>query len=169
MPNKQCFAKLDSLSSKPKKPFNSANEIINDFENDERTKYLFAEKNMKIIIREWVDLNEIEFRCFIKNKKLRGISSEGIISFVNICKINNLVEKIIHYTEYEDCCIDMTFYCNELLVIKINTPLWLFSTSGYFYLDDENEKNILLGDYYLGYPVLKYSEHNIIHFNDLIQ
>jgi hypothetical protein len=158
LPNKECFARLDTLSSKPSSSYKNSCEIIFDFENSNRTRDYFTE-NMNIIIREYVCMNNIEFRCFIHNKKLRAISSEGKIK--NIEEVKKLVDKITFYTEYDSYCIDMTYVDNNLMVIEINTPVWLFACSGLFRLDEAYDLELLVGDYnpdIICYPEIRYKE-----------
>jgi hypothetical protein len=158
LPNKECFARLDTLSSKPNCSYKNSFEIIRDFKHSDRTRDYFTEE-MKVIIREYLPLKDIEWRCFIHNKKLRAISSEGKLRTIDIAEIQLLVDKITFYTEYDSYCVDMTFHNNKIMVIEINTPVWLFGSSGLFYLDEPADAYILLGDYIpdvLTYPVIKY-------------
>ena len=53
LPNKECFARLDTLSSKPKSSYKNANEIINDFTISHRTSDYFT-KDMNIIYKRMV-------------------------------------------------------------------------------------------------------------------
>jgi len=159
LPEKQCFARLDTLSTKPLVPYKNSREIVCDFETSARTNAYFT-KDMKVIIREYLILNGIEFRCFIHNKTLRAISSEGDF---NLKEIETLINKITFYTEYDSYCIDFTYYQNKLMVIEINTPVWLFACSGLFDLDLPSDCEILFGNYMpdiINYPVIKKNDLN---------
>lgn len=114
---------------------------------------------MKVVIREYLKLDNIEFRCFIHNKKLRAISSEEKIS--NIEEIENVISKITHYMEYDDYCVDFTYYNGKLMLIEINTPVYLFATSGLFDLTNPYDYEILLGKIVpeINYPILRFSEN----------
>lgn len=160
LPNCECFARLDTLSTKPKTSYKNATEIINDFISSNRTSEYFT-KNMNIIIREYINLNNIEFRCFVHNKKLRAISSEGNLK--NIDEIKSLVDKITFYTDYDSYCLDLTYHNDKLMVIEVNTPVWLFATSGLFCLDEPCDLHMLVGDYIpdvISYPVIKINNTN---------
>lgn len=162
LPNKQCFARLDTLSSKPTAPYKNSNQIIDDLKMSSRTKDYFTE-SMPVIIREYLDLTGFEFRCFVHGKKLRAISSEGNLTNTNIEEIKVLVDKITFYTDYDSYCIDLTYYQDKLMVIEINTPVWLFATSGLFCLDEPCDLSILLGQYnpdILTYPIVRVCVHN---------
>ena len=149
LPNSECFAKLDTLSTKPTSSYKKAIDIINDFKSSHRTKDYFT-KDMQIIIRKYVEITNIEFRCFVHQKKIRAISSEG--NLINIEKIIKLVDQVTFYLEYESYTIDLTYHNDMLMIIEINTPVWLFSTSGLFCLDEPSDYHILLGEYIQDYP-----------------
>lgn len=157
LPGKKCFARLDTLSSKPNFPYYSSTEIIQDLQRSERTKPYFA-KNMPIIIREYLDLHSFEFRCFVHDKKLRGISTED---HINISKIEEIIQTINHITfisDYDSYCADFTYYDGKLMLIEINTPVWLFACSGLFCLELPYDVEILMGTYMpdiINYPVIK--------------
>lgn len=128
LPNKQCFARLDTLSSKPLGSYKNSQEIEADLKKSYRTK-------------DYVEL-DFEFRCFIHEKKLRAISSEQTLTNTNIEEIKVLVDRITFFTEYESYCVDLTYYKKKLMVIEINTPVWLFATSGLFCLDEPADFNL---------------------------
>jgi hypothetical protein len=161
MPNKNCFARLDTLSSKPKKPYKNSLEIILDLSKTPRTSQYFT-KEMKIIIREYLDFDldsktncNIEFRCFVHNKQLRGISSEGEIKDLN--EVIENINKITFYTDYDSYCADFTYYNNKLILIEINTPVWLFGCSSLFSLDEPFDLEVLTGKYIpeiISYPII---------------
>lgn len=101
-------------------------------------------------------MENFEFRCFIHHNKLRAISSEFNIE--NLVEIINMVDNITHICEYEDYCIDFTYHLNKLMIIEINTPVWLFTCSGLFCLDEVFDVEILVGEYIpdiINYPILK--------------
>lgn len=157
LPNKQCFAKLDTISSKPTVPYTCADEIKNDFIQSLRTRDYFT-PSMKIIIREWVPFDSFEFRCFIHDKRFRAISSEGQLTFAQLQEITKYINELTFYTEYDAYCADMTYYRGTLTLIEINTPVWLFATSGAFSLDEPYDYELLLGEYIpdiLSYPVVR--------------
>lgn len=158
LPEGVCFARLDTLSSKPKNPYNNSEEIVKDLRNSVRTSQYFT-PDMPIIIREYVILKNIEFRCFIHNKKLRAISSEGRL--YNIDEIIKTINNITFLTEYDSYCIDFTYHNDKLMLIEINTPVWLFACSGLFCLDIPYDVEILMGKYMpdiLNYPIIRHNE-----------
>lgn len=160
LPGKHCFARLDTLSSKPTNAYNNSIDIIDDFIKSERTSHYFT-KDMPVVIREYLLLKEIEFRCFIHDKKLRAISSEGALR--NIEEIQSIVDKITFLTDYDSYCVDFTYYDNKLMLIEINTPVWLFATSGLFCLDLPYDQEVLLGEYkpdILNYPIIRICDDN---------
>jgi len=160
LPNNQCFARLDSCSSKPINPYKSYDEIYQSLQCCDRTRNNCY--NQKLIIRHWLyNLGE-EFRCFIHDNNLRAIStlSNNVKKLVlqHLEKIKETVKQIIFLCDYNDCTIDFCFYNDELLLIEINTPVYLCATSGKFDLDVVSDYEILLGDYIpdiINYPVIK--------------
>lgn len=160
LPGSKCFARLDTLSSKPTSPYYNSDEIIQDFQQSVRTNPYF-DQNMPIIIREYLDLNSFEFRCFIHDKKLRGISTECKI--LNIEEIIQTINHITFITDYDSYCVDFTYYNGKLMLIEINTPLWLFACSGLFCLELPYDVEILMGKYIpdiINYPVIKIQIEN---------
>jgi hypothetical protein len=168
--NKQCFGRLDSVSSKPTSPYKNANEIMESLYRSSRT-YNMIKQDTKLIIREWIPNIENEFRCFIHNGKLRGITCEYKENIdIYIEEIKNTVKNIIHYTDYHDCSIDFGFVddnnanvignknCKKLMLIEINTPVYLCASSGNFDLNLPSDYEVLLGRYIpdiITYPVIK--------------
>lgn len=153
LPNKKCFARLDTCSSKPTFPFYNSREIINHLTSSDRTRE-YCNTNMKIIIREWTNIDG-EFRCYFCERKLRAINgttelSDNLLTFVN---------NIRYYSEYDDCCIDFGYtHDDKLIVIEINTPVYLCGTSGNFDLMVPYDREILLGKYnpnVINYPVMR--------------
>lgn len=157
LPESKCFARLDTLSSKPTSPYYSSTEIIQDLQRSERTK-LYFQQNMPIIIREYLDLHSFEFRCFVHDKKLRGISSEDHIHISKIKEIIQTINYITFIAEYDSYCADFTYHDGKLMLIEINTPVWLFACSGLFCLELVYDVEILMGKYIpdiINYPVIK--------------
>lgn len=155
LPGKCCFARLDHASAKPKKPYFTSQEIIESFQKSDRCSSYFT-NDMPVIIREYLILSSEEFRCFVHDKKFRAISTESEIP--DIDKVRRLVDKLTFYSEYESYCADFTFYNGELMLIEINTPVWLFATSGLFDLDVPYDREILCGEYQgelIDYPVVR--------------
>jgi hypothetical protein len=70
MPNRECFARLDSLSSKPIISYRSSSDIISDIYSNDRTSDQIG-VDTKIIIREWIHNLTNEFRCYVYDGKLR--------------------------------------------------------------------------------------------------
>ena len=72
-PNEEVFARLDTLSAKPTKPYKNINNILKDMRKSERTKNTLQDINHNMILREWIDLkNYYELRCFIEEKKIKS-------------------------------------------------------------------------------------------------
>jgi hypothetical protein len=155
LPGKCCFARLDILSSKPTSPYFHSEDIISDFSRSSRTAPYFTEE-MPIVIREYVLLTNIEFRCFVHGRKLRAISTEGPLR--NMEEIVRRVNSITFLTDYDDYCVDFTYHADKLMLIEINTPVWLFACSGLFCLDIPYDVEILMGEYMpdiLNYPIVR--------------
>ena len=162
LPGTRCFARLDTLSSKPNSPYYNATQIIEDFRNSERTKKFFNE-DMLIIIREWVDMRSFEFRCFVQDGILRGISTEAKIEDDQLAMIKKAINAITHYSEFECYCADFSFYEDgRLMFIEINTPVWLFACSGLFCLGLPYDAEILMGELKEGviYPNIRIKPKN---------
>lgn len=158
----RCFARLDTLSSKPTSPYYNSTEIIQDLRQSERTRPYFVE-NMPIIIREYLDLHSFEFRCFVHDKKLRGISTEKHIPISKIKEIIQTINRITFIAEYDSYCADFTYHDGKLMLIEINTPVWLFACSGLFCLELPYDVEILMGRYMpdiINYPVIKIQTEN---------
>jgi hypothetical protein len=165
--NSQVFARTDSCSSKPSNPFYSADEIINSLKFSDRTNNFINDSKSIVVLREYISniSDYYEFRCFVHDGKLRGISSaqpinckfkiEKILS--NIIK---LINNIIFYTEYDMCTIDIAInqFDQDIIIIEINTPVWLCATSGLFDLTNNYDYEVLLGTYkpdIIEYPIIK--------------
>jgi hypothetical protein len=159
MENKECFARLDSLSTKPLVPYRSTYEIEKDIYSCSRT-YNEINNNTKLIIREWVVFKN-EFRCFIHGGEIRAINTENNeIVEKYLANIKDMVNKIIKLTDYYDCVIDFGFIEDELTLVEINSPVYLASTSGNFDLTLPYDYELLLGDYnkeIFNYPVIRSS------------
>jgi hypothetical protein len=173
--NSQVFARTDSCSSKPSEPFYSAEDIIISLKSSDRTNSLILDPNCILVLREYItDISDYyEFRCFVHDGKCRGITSAQPINCdfkLTQTMLNNiisLINKIIFYTEYDMCTIDIAIHKydinRDILTIEINTPVWLCATSGLFDLLNPYDYDILLGSYkpdIVKYPVLK------IDYND---
>lgn len=157
LPGSRCFARLDTLSAKPSAPYYNSTEIVKDFRRSDRTKQYFVE-DMPIIIREYLVLQSFEFRCFIHDKMLRGISSEEFLSTINVQEIIKTINRLTFLTDYDSYCADFTYYQGKLMLIEINTPVWLFACSGLFSLELPYDVEILMGAYMpdiINYPVIK--------------
>jgi hypothetical protein len=147
LPGKKAFARLDSCSSKETNPFLNAQEIFDSFRSSERTNQYLYEINHILVIREWVDLtNYDEIRCFVYQSKLRGISSSKSFTKRQIHQLSHIVDEIICATEYDSCSIDLCINDDDVILIEINSPVWLFATSGYFDLTDPFDYEVLLGE-----------------------
>ncbi len=161
------FARTDSCSSKPSKPFKTVKEILESLKNSDRTSEFIKDPNCIIVLREYIeDITEkYEFRCFVHGSDFRAISSsqpiESNFPVKNLIpKIVDLIKKIIFYTEYDMCVIDIAIDRStyEIIVIEINTPVWLCATSGLFDLTIPYDHEVLLGKYnpeIINYPVVK--------------
>jgi hypothetical protein len=173
--NSQVFARTDSCSSKPNKPFYSADEIIISLRSSDRTNSLILDPKCILVLREYItDISDYyEFRCFIHDGKCRGISSSQPINIdfkltqPIINDITSLINKIVFYTEYDMCTIDIAIHKYEhdrdILTIEINTPVWLCATSGLFDLLNPYDYDILLGSYkpdIVNYPILRIDYSN---------
>lgn len=158
MPNQHCFARLDMASSKPKAPYTSAKDILESFQQSDRCRPFLGSK---VILREYKTLTGGEFRCFIHNKTFRAITSELPLSPEVIKEVQDTVDKITFYTDYTSYCVDFTFDhdCDDrLMMIEINTPVWLFATSGLYDLEEGYDYSVLLGEYQpdlIRYPVIR--------------
>jgi hypothetical protein len=165
LPTNECFARLDSCSTKPEKAYKSSLEIVNDIYKNSRT-FNEIENSTKIIIREWVYGITNEFRCYVHDSKLRGISCEKSTHrrriTENIVIINQNVNKITKITEFDDYTVDFGFDSpDNLIMIEINSPVYLAATSGNFDLIIPGDYEILLGDYIpdiINYPIIKCNE-----------
>lgn len=148
-----CFARLDTCSSKPTKPFYNIEEIYDHLINSDRTRYFMEDIDMKLIIREWMWNITCEFRCYVYDKKLRAISTTSQINKKddkkkieeNFGEINRIIEIIIKEC-YDDCTVDLCFSDEKLMLIEINTPVYLCATSGNFDLTIPADFEILLGE-----------------------
>lgn len=74
MKNCECFARLDSLSSKPLTSYKSSKQILKCILKSDRTQKYMSNSNTTLILREYLHNLGNEFRCYIHHKKLRGIS-----------------------------------------------------------------------------------------------
>jgi hypothetical protein len=165
LPNKECFARLDSCSTKPEKAYKNSTEIVTDIYRNSRT-FNEIEITTKVIIREWIYGITNEFRCYVLDTKLRGISCNSFkhqtMIMENIKIIEQSVSKITKLTENDDYSVDFGFDSEStLMMIEINSPVYLAATSGNFDLSVPGDYEILLGDYMVdivSYPVIKSNE-----------
>lgn len=148
----ECFARMESCSAKPLGPYTSIAEILSSLSTSDRTREDFI-KGGDIVIREYLNIKD-EFRCFVHDKVLRGITYAP----KNIKKHIKEIKEIIKRFDYDDFVIDFGF-APELIVIEINTPVYLCATSGDFNLDSPYDYEVLLGDYkpdIINYPVIRF-------------
>jgi hypothetical protein len=165
--NNHCFARLDTCSSKPESPFNNHNEIITSLSSSSRTNIYLHNLEHKLILRTYIENIEKDYysaRCFIHNQSLRGISGPYFVDNIPEKKlkyeIELFVKKIIEATEYNCCTIDILVpktYKNDFIVIEINSPTWLFATSGIFDLSIPYDISLLFEDKieYIEYPEMR--------------
>lgn len=157
----QCFARLDPCSSKPTAPFTSAREVQEHIEQSEQTNQLLGKPSIPLILRKWYPNLGGEFRCFVHDSQLRAISSEEHLSAGTIEAVQEALAKITHCCEYANYCADFTLIGGQLHLIEINTPVWLFATSGLFDLSVVADREILVGEYIpdiISYPVVRCQE-----------
>lgn len=165
MKNKECFARFDSVSSKPIQPFKSAAEIWSSFTISDRCRHYLNDGTNAVILREYIYDLPGEFSCFIHDRKLRAISSTVHIEKSHLAEIISTVNLLTHYTEYDSYTADFVLMNQavgrSLMLIEINSPVWLFATSGEFDLDVVADYTILLGEYpyIIEYPVLRYTDN----------
>jgi len=153
LPGGHCFARLDTCSSKPDKPFHTANEILSHLISSTRTQFIVhAEPQHRLIIREWIsdiDVRFCEIRCYITDGVFRGISGGNPATMHRFLRdITTLVTKIVQDADYPDCVIDLLLprRCTDSIqLVEINTPVWLFATSGVFDITLPEDIAILCG------------------------
>lgn len=177
--NTKVFVRVDRMSAKTYKGYNKFEEAYNDLIKSEKTREYVFSKLSNYIFREYISNIEdmIELRCFVFQKRLRGISF-GIdfeTKFKNIdlfkIMVRTFVNKITFSTELEDSTIDLCIDKNQisnlfnnisinldsLTLIEINTPVYLLATSRLFELDLPSHKSIFVGEYQpdiISYPVI---------------
>lgn len=165
----KCFARLDRCSAKPEFSYSNSKEIIEDLKRSDRTNEYYK-KGMDIVIREWLPNILCEFRCFVFDDKLRGISvgnDDTDLQWNDKVKekldmIKSIILIISRDCQYEDFTADFCFNINKnqeivLTLIEINTPVYLCASSGKFDLEQGYDYNVLLGDYdkdLIDYPVI---------------
>jgi D123 len=167
-PNSCVFARTDSCSSKPDCSFSNVESILDSLSCSERTKDIIKSPNCKIILRNYIqNIGEYyEFRCFVHSKKFRAMTSSQPIKYSfkftpkMLIEIYELIDKVVFYTDYEMCSIDIIIHqkTKEIMVLEINTPVWLCATSGLFDLTVPFDYNVLLGEYnpdVISYPVIR--------------
>lgn len=186
------FVRLDAASSKSIVCHSTAATIIPDLLLSDRTAPTIRQAingdvnalESKLIIRNFMpDIAEMfEFRCFIFDKTLRGITSgqdfgnvlhktefmQKIAQFKSV--IQKYTAKIARLCEYDDCTIDIAINRDNLAhfaihghdlaleLIEINSPVWLLATSGLFDLEIPADCEVLFGKWnptIISYPVVK--------------
>lgn len=177
--SKPVFVRIDRTSSKSNLAFYFWRDAYNDLVKSVRTKEIVLSKASNYIFREYItDISKmIEFRCFVFKKMLRGISicyDENVkYKNINLLKriIKSLVNRIIISTELDDCTIDLCILkselhnllnnteikTNSLTLIEINSPVYLYATSGLFELNLPYHQDILTGppkQDILSYPII---------------
>ena len=162
----QCFVRLDTASPKKIQKHNSIKTIPDYLNSSERTRESFKDPNHMIIFREWIECNSNnEIRCFVKDKILRGISGPyNCKPLISKKSIINLVNKIVKQTEFDDCSIDLLIDNDELILIEINSPCYLFASSGLFTLHNPEHQMILFEPIseYINYPIWIYQNNEIL-------
>lgn len=131
------FAKLNSVSPKDgtksgkELKFTDSDDIIRRFMDCNRTRVFICEDpTSSIVLRKWYDIPEnMEFRCFIREKKLRAISQYHCEDFFPelVAQKEDLLYKIkTFYTElsnripYEDAVMDVAILDEKVLIIEFN-------------------------------------------------
>lgn len=166
----ECFARTDSCSTKPNKSYKSAEEILSDFKTSDRCRDYFSKTkrdDIVIVLRRYIHNFPKEFRCFIHEKKLRGISSQIPLTSEQIIEIEKKVNKITHYLCEDNYSCDFVYLSSklqthdnkQLMLVEINSPVYLFATSGAFDLDVPADRMILFGEYLpdvISYPIVRY-------------
>lgn len=185
--NKPVFVRVDRTSSKSNKVFKSWSDAYNDLITSINTRNIVLSRNSNYIFREAIlDIsNMIEFRCFVFKKILRGISIcfESDLKYKNIhlfkSVILSFISKVVISTELNDCSIDLclskiqlynllnniSIDLSSLQLIEINSPVYLYATSGLFELDLPRHKEILVGKLQpdiISYPVILFQNHEEI-------
>lgn len=116
----------------------------------------------KIIIREWIYGITLEFRCYIHDNDFRATSGFNVELYPCLDEIKSIINKIKHYCEYRDFTIDFGIINNKLILIEINTPVYLCATSGNFNLDIPYDYEVLLGEYQpdvISYPIIRWNTY----------
>ncbi|MDB4352512.1 hypothetical protein OAA60_03665 [Porticoccaceae bacterium] len=151
------FIRLDTCSPKYYSPINDFDEMKRILFLSDRTRPYMQNRNHIIILRKFIPRIVSEFRCYVHDNKFRAISGSSILVLDNIELIKKMVFEIVHYSEFRDCSIDFGFVDSKLMLIEINTPVYLFATSGKFDLDNEADCHILFGNYdeNICYPIIK--------------
>lgn len=144
------FYRLNSLSSKYKDILNINDAIKHLFTSDRVISTINNQTNPYLFIREYIDLtNYTEYRCFIKNRTLLGVSRYDInpdnmnptdsyyLSNKDKISIITFVKKIISELDiYNDFTIDIALSTDKIIVIEINSPVYMMAGSCYFTLFD---------------------------------
>jgi hypothetical protein len=181
----RAFCRLDSVSPKSGAVHVSDKTILTDLLSSERTAPFvrnIQREDHRVVIRKYIDqIDEdyYELRCFVHGKQLRAISGPG---YTNITRrdfartapilkneMRKFVKRIVGAVAYDDFVVDIIvpkcmfepnveMYNSAFVVIEINTPVWLFATSGLFDLSIPSHVEILTGTYQptiIAYPVIR--------------
>jgi hypothetical protein len=140
LPFKKCMVRYENKSPKDSElwgPVTTKKELINVFYTSLRCK---TNKGKYICVREWVDLNENEYRCFWNNG-LVAVSSESECE-PPIEKILNYINSIKNKIFYNRCVFDIgeLLDTSELCFIEFNS--WETNSGGHRF-DWTNDTEIL--------------------------
>lgn len=161
------FYRLNSLSSKYNGILDINDAIEHLFTSDRILSTISNQTSPYLFIREFIDLtNYAEYRCFIKDRTLLGVSryytnsdymdmTDEYLSKKDKISIIKFVKKIISELDiYNDFTVDIAIsntrdeaniYKGEclhhIIVIEINSPVYMMAGSCYFTLFDV--KNLL--------------------------
>lgn len=162
------FYRLNSLSSKYKGTLDMDDAIKHMFTSNRIISTISSQTSPYLFIREFIDLTIYdEYRCFIKNRTLLGVSryytdsdtmdtsNSNYLSNKDKISLIKFVKKIISELDiYNDFTIDIAFSPSNIFVIEINSPVYMMAGSCYFtHFDiknviDKKHENI-------SYPIFK--------------
>lgn len=146
----KCFYRLNSLSSKYEGYLNLDDAIYHMSKSD---RILSTFKNFKspykhyLFVRKWIDMNNyIQYRCFILNNKLRGISLYDECTLQQPFPKEKLIEFIYSVMRqldfYSDFTIDIAIHINkkdDMFVIEVNSPVYGIAGSANFTVSEISE------------------------------
>ena len=162
------FYRLNSLSSKYKGKLDMDDAIKHMFTSNRIISTISSQTSPYIFIREFIDLTMYdEYRCFIKNRTLLGVSryytdsdsmdtsNSNYLSNKDKISLIKFVKKIISELDiYNDFTIDIAFSPSNIFVIEINSPVYMMAGSCYFTLFDI--KNVIDKKHEnISYPIFK--------------